>query len=101
MENTYWNHKGTHKWKLSRIQKLIPDSGNCDASSPSLEAFRKAANAYYDHYNNGGCNLGKSVRRIFGVKPGDFSDAASAQIESVMDGLIEAAYADQFPRKSK
>lgn len=99
----YWNHKGKHQRIADKLGKLVPDSGECPDSEPALEAFREASNAYYDHYNNGGCNIPRDIERIFGVRPDDFGDEATAKMDAVMDEIIMAAHAEQFkkPRKAK
>ena len=67
MENTYWNNKGTYSELNTKLEKLIPVSGPVvnPAKNKALEKFRKASNAYYDIFNNGGCNRGRSIGKIF------------------------------------
>ena len=63
MENTYWNNKGTHQALADKLEKLVPDMGPCE--NKKVERFRKAANNYYDIFNNGGGNRGNSIGRMF------------------------------------
>jgi len=69
MENTYWNNKGTYSELNAKLEKLVPMSGSVDKPSKNkaLERFRKASNAYYDVFNNGGCNRGQSISKFFGT----------------------------------
>lgn len=67
MENTYWNHKGTHQALIEKLYALVPVSGEIKGSkNKALERFRKASNAYYDIFNNGGWNRGQSISKFFG-----------------------------------
>ncbi len=101
LKESYWNSKGRHEGLISQLQLLIPKEGPCNAGAPALENLRRAINAYYDQYNNGGCNYPKRIRRTFGVMPGDFSDKAAAIVEHVMDGLILAAAKEQGIKRRK
>jgi hypothetical protein len=66
MENTYWNSKGTYQNLVEELNKLVPTSGEIKGSkNKALEKFRKASNAYYDIFNNGGMNRGRSIGKIF------------------------------------
>ena len=68
MENTYWNNKGTHQALADELNKLVPAMGEIKGSkNKALERFRKASNAYYDIFNNGGCNRGQSISKFFGT----------------------------------
>lgn len=67
MENTYWNSKGTHQELVEKLQKLIPAQGGVEKpwKNKNLERFRKAQNAYYDIFNNGGMNRSRSIGKFF------------------------------------
>ena len=66
MENTYWNSNGTHQALADELAKLVPVMGEIKGSkNKELERFRKATNAYYDIFNNGGINRGRSIGKIF------------------------------------
>lgn len=66
MENTYWNHKGTHQALIEKLYERVPACGEIKGSkNKALERFRKASNAYYDIFNNGGCNRGRSIGKFF------------------------------------
>lgn len=67
-ENSYWCNKGQYKELVDELNKLIPVSGEVTAKKSSkLERFRKVQNAYYDLFNNGGCNRMRSISKFFGV----------------------------------
>lgn len=69
MENTYWNHKGTHQNLVDQLNKLVPASGDIKGSkNKALERFRKASNAYYDIFNNAGLNRMRSISKFFGTE---------------------------------
>jgi hypothetical protein len=63
MENTYWNSKGTHQALADKLHEFIPVEGSCE--NRKVERFRKAANNYYDIFNNGGCNRGRAIGQMF------------------------------------
>ena len=67
MENTYWSNKGTYAELNAKLEKLIPASGSVEKpwKNKALERFRKASNAYYDIFNNGGCNRGRAIGKYF------------------------------------
>lgn len=69
MEKNYWNQSGTHQSLVQSLNQLVPSSGGVEKpwKNKSLERFRKASNAYYDIFNNGGWNRGKSISRFFGT----------------------------------
>lgn len=70
MEKTYWNNNGNLAELNAKLEKLIPVSGSVAKpwKNKELERFRKASNAYYDIFNNGGCNRMKSISKIFGTE---------------------------------
>ena len=114
MENTYWNRKGNYENLVAELQKLVPDMGEIAGSkNRKLEKFRKASNAYYDIFNNGGCNRGASIRTIFGfgmttmseVVWGEYGkyrkynwNAIHAIVEPIMDKIILDAAREQDVR---
>lgn len=103
MQNTYWNSNGTYQKLAEELQKLIPEMGDIKGSkNRQLERFRKAVNAYYDIFNNGGCNRGQSIGRFFGAGVGFHLrqwttnwDAIHVIVEPVMDEIILAAAKEQ------
>lgn len=111
MENTYWNSKGTHQNLVEGLNKLVPASGEIKGSkNKALERFRKASNAYYDIFNNGGCNRGGSIRGFFGFGTSSMIEvvytpmgrvrrlnweAIHAIVEPKMDEIILAAAVEQ------
>ena len=67
MENTYWNRTGNHQNLVESLNKLVPVMGEIKGSKNyQLERFRKASNAYYDIFNNGGYNRGHAIGKWFG-----------------------------------
>ena len=95
----YWSHGGRHPALLSALEALVPTAGRVDDpdENPCLERFRRAANCYYDLYNNGLCNRGREFKEIFGFVPdrGDLTRAAVTRTEAVMNRLIRAAAKEQ------
>jgi len=111
MENTYWNQKGTHQNLVQALNRLVPSSGKIKGSKNyQLERFRKASNAYYDIFNNGGGNRNGSIRGFFGFGMTSMSEmhrdgygnqrrynwnAIHERVEPIMDQIILAAAAEQ------
>jgi hypothetical protein len=111
MENTYWNRKGNYENLVAELNKLVPVMGEIAGSkNRKLEKFRKASNAYYDIFNNGGCNRGAQIRAIFGFGMTTMSEvhrdaygnrrkyhwnAIHAIVEPIMDKIILAAAKEQ------
>jgi hypothetical protein len=107
MENTYWNRKGAHENLVAALNMRIPVMGEIAGSkNRKLEKFRKASNAYYDIFNNGGCNRMQSISKIFGTdatchlryrvsyRSPDW-DAISEVVEPKMDAIILDAAKEQ------
>jgi len=104
---SYWGNKGKHQALADKLNKLVPPSGPIKgAKNRMLEKFRKASNAYYDIFNNGGCNRGRSIRAIFGISMRNYKSGRScisafglkgiyAATEPVMDKIILAAAVEQ------
>jgi hypothetical protein len=66
MENTYWNNAGAHQNLVDQLNSMIPAMGGIKGSkNTALERFRRASNAYYDIFNNGGGNRGRSIGKFF------------------------------------
>ena len=107
MSNTYWNNKGLHQALAEELQKLIPIEGGVDnpRKNRALEKFRKAANCYYDLYNNGLINRAQEFAKVFGIKSSlyrynarygrKFDQALYARVEDEMDLIIAAAAVEQ------
>jgi hypothetical protein len=108
MENTYWNRSGTYQNLAEELGKLVPAMGEIKGSkNRQLERYRKAQNAYYDIFNNGGCNRGRSIGKFFeGVmfyidhyRRCNFGNVNWQRIHAItepkMDEIILAAAAEQ------
>jgi len=55
-EPKYWNKKGKYQKQYNEMYvRLVPDSGEADTEHG--EIIRIISRVYYDHFNNGGCNL--------------------------------------------
>ena len=102
--NTYWNNNGKHQELADRLQRLIPVSGTVimPRANPALETFRKAANAYYDLYNNGLWNRARSFSRLFRIRVGGYMDGNKKPLprlyelaEEKMHDIILAAAKEQ------
>jgi oligoribonuclease (3'-5' exoribonuclease) len=93
MSNTYWNNKGKYQDLADKLTGQIPMMGEAD--DRYIERLRKMVNAYYDIYNNAGCNsVSRQVARHF---PGVMSqlkyrnidwDAVEEITEPRMDEVI-------------
>ena len=99
-KNTYWSHKGKHPALKDAIEKLIPDCGEVDdpEGNPHLERYRKAANCYYDLYNNGLCNRSGEFVYVFGFALGDCVTLTADIVndtERAMNRIILAAAKEQ------
>ena len=104
--DTYWNSKGKFQSAADTLQKLIPDMGpvpKATTRNKKLEKFRKAANCYYDLYNNGLCNRRRSFVKIFTSVPAwslpRYGETGSARVyeavEREMDEIIRQAAEEQ------
>lgn len=102
----YWSHKGKYQAAADKLQELIPSEGSVDRpyKNKKLEAFRKAANAYYDLYNNGGGNRAGSICKIFHVRMSDHKDYTRKYsyrqslydlVEARMDEIVAEAAIEQ------
>lgn len=68
--STYWNGVGKYHALYRALLDLTPDFGPCpdaDGTNKHLDRFRRAANCYYDLFNNGLCNRGAEFRALFKV----------------------------------
>lgn len=74
MENTYWNGTGAWQDLSEKLEEFVPAMGPCE--NKKVERFRKAANAYYDIFNNGGWNRGHSIGKFF---PGVMQEMREAE----------------------
>lgn len=107
MDNTYWNSKGTHQAEADALTALVPDEGWIRGKkNAKLEIFRKASNAYYDIFNNGGCNRRALIRTVFKIQMSNYIrwrggyqthdwDAIFRTIEPIMDEIVLAAATEQ------
>jgi hypothetical protein len=104
MNNRYWDHKGKYQAAADLLQARVPLMGGVEEprKNPKLERFRKAANCYYDLYNNGLCNRAQEFARVFFAssryktyQPGRYLDSMYTRVEQCMDQIIEAAAREQ------
>ena len=104
MANTYWGGKGKHQALYDEVNKLIPDAGEVPEprKNRALEKMRKAANCYYDLFNNGLCNRATEFRQVFGfggtsISEGGYrdTDPKALLLEEKMDAIILAAAKEQ------
>lgn len=107
-KNNYWNGTGLFQSLADKVREFVPAMGNVEKGNPKLERFRKAMNAYYDIYNNGGCNRASSIRHYFKVSMSHFRSSMGREIgyithfdkiyqytDPVMDGIILDAALEQ------
>ena len=98
--NMYWHGRGKYQAYSDQLAALVPARG--EAECKHIDRFRRAGNAYYDIYNNGGCNsvihkvgyffrgvmpIINECHRYFGGKI-DW-EAVALITEPAMDALIE------------
>ena len=98
----YWNNKGKHQAIYEMVQVLIPSEGEVSgAHNKALEKLRKAANCYYDVFNNGLCNRAAEFRQVFGFGGTTFAKHFKMDsddgllLEAKMDDIIMAAFIEQ------
>lgn len=105
--DTYWDNKGRYQALLDKLNKLVPVSGPVPdpKKNKNLERFRKASNAYYDIFNNGAYNRGRSIARIFRINLSRFKnckghitdwDGIHKVVEPVMDQIVLDAALEQI-----
>lgn len=104
MVGTYWEGIGKHQQTYYALIKLIPVQGEVlePRKNRALEKLRKAANCYYDLFNNGLINRAPEFRRAFGfggksIVEGRFNpaDPKAILLEQKMNEIIEAAAKEQ------
>ena len=105
MTNTYWNSKGTHQGLANQLEKLVPATGPVlgGKKNAKLEKFRKAVNAYYDIFNNGGCNRAALIRSTFRISLRSFRVGSHSLawgeihkvVEPIMDQIVLEAAEEQ------
>ena len=102
LANSYWNNNGTHQALADKLQAMIPPEGSISGvKNQKLEKLRKAINCYYDLYNNGLYNRGRSFSMTFfpyaRYRYGNFQfmDALYERAESIMDTFVLAAAREQ------
>lgn len=104
MEQSYWNSNGQYQKYSEELANMVPISGSVaePRKNRALEMYRKAANCYYDLYNNGLCNRASQFRTVFGIPSshyGNYKDGFSKrlyeQLEEKMSEIILAAAKEQ------
>jgi hypothetical protein len=100
MAGTYWDCSGLHQDKGEALERLVPTEGPVRGkANAALERFRRASNAYYDLYNNGGWNRRGSIVHLFGRGPKALlamgEETRNRIVESTMDSIILAAWDEQ------
>ena len=123
MKQTYWDGNGRFQEMVEKLNTLIPAKGSVykpRSLNRYLERFRKASNAYYDLFNNGGLNQSTAIRNYFDFNIGALNriagnykwEFAHQHTEPAMDryiidaaveqGLITSDEADQMlPNRKK
>lgn len=99
----YWNHAGKYQDLYEKLDALIPSEGAVanPKKNRALEKMRKAANCYYDLYNNGLCNRAAEFRRVFGfggtpIPKAHFNyPVLQDRLDERMDEIILAAAKEQ------
>ena len=72
--STFWSGNSELQEVYTALNNLVPTSGqvNDPKNNRALEKMRKAANIYYDLYNNGLWNRSKQFAGTFGFAAGDY-----------------------------
>jgi len=103
----YWNLKGKYQETTAILDEHVPMRGDCDEKN--IDIYRKVRNAYYDYFNNGGCNGriaelqyvrfeqgGKAwnalstIRRLKREARGGYmADGRGDKYDDLLDGIIE------------
>ena len=97
----YIHGEGQFQSESDALYKLLPPKGKV-YNNPTLERYRIACNNYYDIFNNGACNRGRSIGKMF---PGVVAEIKGAYqrrqtpnwdgiimyVDPIMDKIIEAA----------
>jgi len=100
----YWGGNGKHQELADKLEKLVPFQGKIEGKqNRKLDKFRRASNAYYDLFNNGGGNRGDEIRRILKIRIRDANtlpdEAVFAIVDPVMDQIILDAAQEQLGDK--
>lgn len=99
----YWNDAGKYQDLYEKLNDLIPSEGAVanPKKNRALEKMRKAANCYYDLYNNGLCNRAAEFRSVFGFGGTPIPKARfnypvlQERLDERMDEIILAAAKEQ------
>ncbi len=102
---SYWGGTGKHQATYEKLNKLIPSMGACDdarGKNRKLDRLRRAANCYYDLFNNGLGNRAAEFRRMFGFGGTPIANIYHyrdcpllERLEAAMDKIIEEAASEQ------
>lgn len=99
----YWNDAGKYQDLYEKLDALLPSVGAVanPTENRCLEKLRKAANCYYDLYNNGLCNRATEFRSVFGFSGTPIPKARfdypvlQDRLDERMDEIILAAAKEQ------
>jgi len=96
----YWNGNGAHQALYEKLNELIPAEGEVaePRKNRALEKLRKAANCYYDLFNNGLGNRAAEFRQVFGFGGTSIAKTRefySDRLERCMDEIILKAAHEQ------
>lgn len=111
---SYWDNNGKFQALATELQKLVPASGKVvmPRKNKKLEKFRAASNAYYDIFNNGGCNRYHEIRYHFQtsvqahtIGRGNMRrvrwNGIAAHVDPIMDKIVLEAAVEQGIIKSE
>jgi hypothetical protein len=96
---TYWGNNGTYQSIADRLNKLVPFHGPIKGKqNRKLDRFRRASNAYYDLFNNGGGNRAREIWGFFKVSMRNRATIEGVHeiVEPIMDKIILDAAAEQM-----
>lgn len=108
MTQSYWDNNGKFQALVTELQKLVPASGKVvmPRKNKKLEKFRAASNAYYDIFNNGGCNRYHEIRYHFNTSVQAHTmgrgrtqrtnwDSIAEHVDPIMDIIVIEAAIEQ------
>lgn len=106
--NTFWEKTSELSIIAEKLEEKIPVYGEVDnkKQNPALEKFRKAANVYYEIFNNGGMNSLAGCKNLFGLSAAEVRrfvefrrwDRLHDKIEPKLTEIVLAAAAEQLSK---
>lgn len=94
LKSSYWGGRGKFQALADKLEAMVPSTGEVKEPKKNrrLEKFRRAANGYYDLYNNGLGNRPAEFRAAFGFSG---MTATAESIEAALDRIVLEAAVEQ------